>query len=162
MIALRHRLYLAGAVMTGIAIGAAWPPPPLPKTSDSASTWSLPKAADIARHSPQDLATATSDMRWNGDAGSLMGEGSTWRLAGIVHDNRPAILVMTTDSNSKAQRVAINETLPDGSILQSIGNDRASTKHDDCIKTYQLFQAQPVDKSDGCEEPSVTDQGTSK
>lgn len=162
MITLRYRLYLAGVVTTGIVGGAAWPPPPLPKAVDDTSAWSLPAAADIARHIPQDLAAVTSHMRWNGDAGSLPGEKSAWRLAGIVHDNDPAILVMTPDSTDKAQRVAVNGALPDGSVLQSVDGDQAFTKHDSCITTYQLFQAEAVARSNGCEELNGPDQGTSK
>lgn len=162
MIALRYRLYLVGAITAGIVGGFAWPPPPLPKAMDDTSIWTLPAATDIARHVPQDLATVTSDMRWNGEAGSLLGEKSAWRLAGIIQDNGPAILVMTPDSNDKAQRVAIGGALPDGSVLQSVEGDQAFTKNDSCITTYQLFQADAVARSNGCEELDAPDQGISK
>ncbi len=162
MIARRSMLYLGGALTLGIITGAAWPPPPLPKLNDRANEWSLPPAQDLLRHVPQDMAALTRGVRWLGDAGGISGEKSSWRLAGIVHDSGPAILVMAPDSPGKAQRVAIGGTLPDGSVLQSVDGDRAFTRRDNCIKTYQLFQAKVVGQSEGCEEPEVSDQGTSK
>ena len=162
MIARRSWLYLGGALALGIIAGAAWPPPPLPKLNERVNEWSLPPAQDLLRHVPQDMAALTSGVRWLGDAGGTSGETSVWRLAGIVHDAGPAILVMSADSPDKAQRVGIGGRLPDGSVLQSVEGDRAFTSRDNCIKSYQLFQAKVVAKSDGCEEPETSDQGTSK
>lgn len=162
MIAQRYWLYLAGAAALGILGGAAWPPPPLPKMIDSANAWSLPPADSIARHVPQDMAAVTNNMRWNGSSGGMPGDNSSWRLAGTVNEAGPAILVMTKDNPAKAQRFAIGERLPDGSILQSVDGDRALTRRDNCITTYQLFHAEAVERSDGCEEPAAPDQGTTR
>lgn len=162
MIVRRYWLYMVGALALGILAGAAWPPPPLPKLDTRANAWSLPPAEDMLRHVPQDMGALASGIRWLGDAGGISGEASAWRLAGIVHDAGPAILVMTAESPDKAQRVAIGGRLPDGTILQSVDGDRAFTRRDNCITSYQLFHATLVDKSDGCEEPEVPDQGTSE
>ena len=162
MMARRHWLGLVLLAIAGLAGGAAWPPPPLPKLAASHDEWSLPAAADTARHSPQDMATVTSSLRWKGDVGGTPSERSAWRLAGVVNENGPAILVMTPDQPGKVQRIEIGGTLPDGSLLHSADGDQATTKRDTCITTYQLFQAQAVDQSAGCEEPEASDQGTSK
>ena len=162
MTARHHWFWLAGIFATGVTAGAIWPPPPLPKLVETGDGWSLPSTMDIARHSPQDMAAVTSGLRWKGDAGGLAGERSAWRLAGIVNDAGPAILVMTPGISDKAQRIGIGEALPDGSLLNSVQDDRATTKHGTCITTYQLFQAQAVDKSGECEEMDVPDQGTNE
>lgn len=149
------------ALACGIAAGAAWPPPPLPKLAQSGDDWSLPTAADIARHTPQDMASVTQSMRWKGETGSAAGEGrSDWRLAGIVTENSAAILIMTPSNEGKVQRIGVGEGLPDGSVLQDVASDRITTKRDACITTYQVFQAQAIEKSTGCEEPAAPDQGT--
>lgn len=164
MIAHRIWIVLAAATAVGAAVGAAWPPPPLPKLTEGGDGWSLPSATDIMRHVPQDMAAVTNDMRWKGDAGSGGGAGekTTWRLAGIVNEAGPAILVMTPDKPGEAQRIEIGAPLPDGSLLLTVGSDQASTKRDTCITTYQLFQAQPVGKSGECEEQEAPDQGTNE
>lgn len=162
MIALRYRLYLLGAFIVGIIGGAGWPPPPLPKSSDSTNSWSLPPLSDIARHNPKDLATVTTGIRWNSEAGGVMGENSAWTLAGIVRAPNPVALVMSAKEKDKVHRIGIGQPLPDGSVLQSVSGDQIATKLDTCITTYQLFQVQAIAKSDDCEKADVSDQGTSK
>jgi len=149
------------ALASGIAAGAAWPPPPLPKIAQSGDTWSLPTAAEIARHTPQDMAQVTQSMRWKGETGDTTGKTmSDWRLAGIVSEDSTAILIMAPSNEGKVQRVGIGEGLPDGSVLHNVASDRITTKRDACITTYQVFQAQAIEKSSGCEEPAAPDQGT--
>ena len=164
MIARRHwpYLYLAAALVAGVAIGAAWPPPPLPKAKEQGNDWSLPSAANIARHIPQDMAVVASGLRWKGDIGGTPGERTAWRLAGTIDETTPAILVMTPDSPDKVQRIELGQALPDGSLLHKVDGDMATTKRDTCLVTYQLFQSQAVDMSSGCEEPEASDQGTRK
>lgn len=156
----RHGLLLGTALVVGLGAGAAWPPPPLPKLAADTDDWSLPGAADTTRHSPQDMATVTSALRWKGDIGGA--STSAWRLAGIINDGGPAILVMTPDTPDKAQRFVVGATLPDGSVLESARGDRATTKRDACSTTYQLFQTQAVARSGECEEAEVPDQGTNE
>lgn len=162
MIARRHLLVSVAALTVGIIAGAAWPPPPLSKAAANANQWSIPSTTDIARHNPADMATIASSMRWNGDTGMGPQEKSKWRLAGIVNDEGPAILVITTESDSTAKRVIPGETLPDGSLLESVESDRATTRLDACLTTYQLFQSQPIARSGDCEGTEVIDQGTSE
>ena len=69
---------------------------------------------------------------------------------------------MTPDSPDKVKRVELGQALPDGSVLHKVDGDRAMTKRDACIVTYQLFQSEAVDMSDGCEEPEAPDQGIRK
>ncbi|MGB3394180.1 MAG: hypothetical protein WA956_06550 [Stenotrophomonas sp.] len=162
MIARNRGLWLAAAVVTGLVAGAAWPPPPLPKLTESSDDWRLPLAVDIARHAPRDMTAVTDALRWKGDVGGTLAERGAWRLAGIVNEAGSAVLVMIPGSPDKAQRIGIGETLPDGSILLSVEGDQASTRHDTCTTTYQLFQAQAVNRSGGCEEAEVSDQGTNQ
>lgn len=159
MIARRLWLLLGGALLVGVATGAAWPPPPLPKAQTGSTAWNLPASADMLRHVPQDMAAVTSQFRWKGDAGGSLGERSTWRLAGVVSKDGPAILVMTPDKPDTPQRIALGGRLPDGSILQSARGDHATTRRDACTKTYQLFQAEAVDSSGKCEELEAPAQG---
>lgn len=161
MIARRIWLALGGALLAGVAAGAAWPPPPLPKTQAGSAAWSLPPAADMLRHVPQDMAAVTAQFRWKGEAGGALSERSTWRLAGIVSKDGPAILVMT-DKPDSPQRIAIGGRLPDGSVLESAHGDHATTRRDACTKTYQLFQAEAVDSSGKCEEPEAPAQGNAQ
>lgn len=159
MISRRLWLYLGAALLAGVATGAAWPPPPLPKAQNGSAAWSLPNAADMLRHVPQDMAAVTAQFRWKGDTGGLPGERSNWRLAGVVNKDGPAILVMTPDKPDSPQRIEIGGQLPDGSVLQSAQGDHATTRRDACTKTYQLFQAEAVDSSGKCEEPEAPAQG---
>lgn len=153
---------LGMACAIGIAIGAAWPPPPLPKPTADGNTWSMPPEVDVRRHVPQDMATVTSGMRWNGDADNPEAGASRWRLAGITEGAGPAILVITSQNQAKAQRVSPGERLPDGSVLKQVQGDRALIAHGNCIMTYQLFHAQTINKNGGCEEPAASDQGNTK
>lgn len=155
----RHYGMLFAAVLTaGVIVGAAWPPPPLPKIKQNAAPWSLPEASDLLRHVPQDLAAVISNLHWKGS--SPNGEQSAWRLAGIVTKDGPVILVMTSNKPDELTRVAIGAALPDGSLLQSIQGDKAITKRDNCLTTYQLYQAEAVNKSSGCDGPDAPVQGT--
>lgn len=160
MIARRHGVILAAALTVGIATGAAWPPPPLPKVKLGEASWSLPAAKDLLRHVPQDMAAVTASMRWKGSQGGA-GERGAWKLVGIVNKGGAiAILAAAADKPEDVKRIAIGEALPDGSVLQSVRGDLATTKRDSCLMTYQPYVPEAVEKSAGCEEPEVPAEGT--
>lgn len=163
MMARRHGLLLAAALLAGIATGAAWPPPALPKIQQGEAAWSLPAAHDLLRHVPQDLTTVTSNMRWRGEAGSATNENATWRLAGIVNKDGPAILIaMLSSKSSEIKRIAIGEALPDGSQLEAVDGDLVTTKRDSCRTTYQLYLSEAVDQSADCKAPDASTQGLTR
>lgn len=157
----RHALILAAALTIGIGAGAAWPPPPLPKAKLGEAAWSQPTANDLLRHVPQDMAAVTEKMRWKGSQSGVAGERSAWRMTGIVNKGGViAILVAVGDKPEDVKRVAIGEPLPDGSVLQSVRGDAATTKRDSCLMTYHPYLPEAVEKSAGCEEPEASVQGT--
>ncbi len=161
MITRRHGLILAASLTAGIAAGAAWPPPPLPKAKLGEAAWSLPSAKDLLRHVPQDMAAVTDRMRWKGSPGGAAGERAAWRMTGIVNKAGViSILIAVADKPEDVKRVAIGEALPDGSVLQSVRGDAATTKRDSCLMTYQPYLPEAVEKSAGCEEPEVPAEGT--
>ena len=161
MITRRHGLILAAALAIGVVAGAAWPPPPLPKVKVGETAWSIPTTKDLLRHVPQDMAVVTDRMRWKGSVGDTTGERGAWRLIGIVNKGGViAILVAAADKPDDVKRIAIGQALPDGSVLQSVRGDLASTKRDSCVMTYQPYLPAAVEKSAGCEEPEASAQGT--
>lgn len=161
MITRRHGLVLAASLAVGVAAGAAWPPPPLPKAKLGDAAWSQPSTNDLLRHVPQDMAAVTDKMRWKGSPGGAAGERATWRMTGIVNKGGViAILIAVADKPDDVKRIAIGQPLPDGSVLQSVLGDSATTKRDSCLMTYQPYLPEAVEKSAGCEEPEATAQGT--
>ena len=159
MTAQRHWLILASALVVGIAGGAAWPPPPLPKIKQGDVPWNLPTTKDLLRHVPQDMEAVTRGMRWKGGPGGPSNE-SSWRLVGIVNKGGPVILVMPADKPNEVKRIAIGEALPDGSLLESVNGDQATTRRDSCLMTYQPYLPEAVEKSAGCDESAAPAQGT--
>lgn len=161
MIARHPGLILAAALTVGIAAGAAWPPPPLPKAKLGEASWSLPATKDLLRHVPQDMAAVTDGMRWKGSQGGSADERGAWRLTGIVNKGGTiAILVAAAGKPDDVKRIAMGEALPDGSVLQSVRGDLATTKRDSCLMTYQPYLPEAVEKSAGCETPEASAQGT--
>jgi len=149
---LDFRWLLAAALVTGLTGGALWPPPPTPTVSDHEAAWSLPPVGDLQRHVTQDYAVVFNDMPWNVDDRASAAETAVirWRLAGIITDTVPLILVMTPEQPGTTLRVHLGQSLPDGSILDAIENDRAMIRRGECITTWHLFHPQPIAASDAC------------
>lgn len=156
-----YSLAMAFALIIGILVGAAWPPPPLPKIKTDESSWSLPSTKELQRHVPQDLAEVTTRIRWNGTP-KTPDEQTAWRLAGITQNGGAAILIASPNNPSEIKRIAIGEPLPDGGILLSVRGDLATIKRDDCIMSYKPFILEAVEKSAGCETPQATSTGSSQ
>jgi hypothetical protein len=155
---LRNTSLLLGLVSAvGSVVGAAWPPPPLPKNMQQEAPWSLPSAERVKRHSPQDANTALSDMHWLQDgAAGIESATSSWRFLGVLNERTSAILISSTSGQGEVSRINVGERLPDGSTLESVQGDKATTQLDRCITTYQLFIEQPIEQSDGCETADTT------
>jgi len=155
---------LAGALVVGIVAGMLWPLPPAAELGDHEIQWSLPPVNDLQRHVPQDHAAVVRDMSWNLGGADSQNEGKAairWRLAGIIREQAPLILVMTPEQPNRAQRVHLGEPLPDESVLDAIEHERALVRRGDCITTWRLFHPQPVASSDACQEAETSTQGTS-
>lgn len=155
MITPRYWLILAGGLLLGLVAGAAWPPPPLPKTTAGAGDWSLPSTQSIARHVPQDMSAAATALHWNGESGGAM--DSNWTLAGIVHDPVPTALLVVGGKTAEVIRVPLDGNMPDGSRLQAVDGDRITTKRDACLTIYQMFVAAPVNTSGSCGTPGANE-----
>jgi len=149
---LDFRWLLAGALVTGLTGGALWPQPPTPAVSDHEAAWSLPPVSDLQRHVVQDYTVASRGMPWKANDRTNAPETAAirWRLAGIITDKVPLILVMTPEQPGTALRVHLGESLPDDSVLDSIENDHAMVRRGECITTWHLFHPQPIATSDAC------------
>lgn len=157
-------LWLCVVALAGFIVGAAWPPPPVPRAAADTAAWSIPGPDRITRYSPETFAKITRDMRWSGGAVAADGSATEWRLAGILISPEPAILVMDPQSPGKAKRIAIGEQLPDGSTLRVIDGDKIATQLDSCERTYQLYQLKATSASTGCgvePTPEASDKETS-
>jgi len=156
---------LAGALVLGITGGALWPSPPAPELGEHETPWTLPPVADLQRHVAQDHAAIIRDMPWNvGASRADEAESATvrWRLAGIIREQTPLILVITPEQPGRAQRVHLGEPLPDESVLETIEHDQALVRRGECITTWHLFHPQPIATSDACQSDAETPvQGTS-
>jgi len=147
-----HWLLPGAALALGIAGGALWPLPQPTQALADDTDWHLPAAATLARHVPQDMSDVTRLLRWDG-AGTVEPEqdpASVWRLAGIVYEPEAAVLLITREQPKQAQRFALGDVLPDGSVLIAVDGERVQNQRGDCTSTWQLFHSQPVEQSRGC------------
>lgn len=140
---------LAAAVVAALAVGAAWPPPPIPRGKQDQATWSLPPAAELARYSEDNFTKAFQSVHWEGDSALGSDASSEWRLAGISTDPAPVALIQPKDGKLPL-RIAPGSALPDGSRLVGIDGDRMTIALGDCRRVYQLYHAQPISSSTGC------------
>lgn len=161
MMTRRHLLYLICALAAGLTIGVAWPPASSTQSKISKSKWSLPGPDTITRHNPRDMAAVTATVTWGNDSkagGDKIAAPGSWRLVGILRDSGLTALIMPANATTEATRVAIGESLPDGSKLVAIEGDTVSTEHDSCRTTYQMFLPAPLSQSDGCAQTDVSSQ----
>jgi len=159
----RSQLIAAGVLVAGLVAGAAWPPPPLPRTNANAETWNAPDPA--LERVPRELADAMNRLRWAGDAQQGDGEGGRqpWRLAGIVHTpQKLALIVAGEKKNLQNQRLEPGASLPDGSRLVSIGRDTILVEAEGCQRTFQVHRREPVSSSGQCADSNDTEQRKSQ
>jgi len=164
----RRRIYwlLAGALLVGMVAGGLWSPSSTLEVGHHEAAWSLPPVNDLQRHVAQDYAAVIRDMPWvaSGGVGDAEDKAAIrWRLAGIITDAAPLILVMTPEQPTTVLRVQIGDPLPDESVLDAIEHDQALVRRGECITTWRLFRPQPIAASDACQAQDVETpvQGTS-
>lgn len=167
-------LLISGCVLIGLVLGAAWPPPPIPRSRAAEAEWTLPTSAQLARYSPEDSSQVTRAARWGGEGGGPTGTRGNWRLAGFVNDPEPAALILPQAATAAipsgggtrrapraggasappapAERAIPGDALPDGSRLIAIEGDTITTELDGCRLVYQLYRPQPVSASPACTE----------
>lgn len=148
----RVRLLIAACCLAGLAIGAAWPPPPIPRTPEGTNSWSLPAPDQLERFSGEAFARADK-VRWMGDeADPIPGAAAaaSWRLAGFVEMPDPRALIIVSTAPRLAKQVAVGSPLPDGSQLRNIERDTITIDRDGCVVVYQLYRDQPVSSSGAC------------
>ena len=151
---LRPTLWLAACLVVGIVVGAAWPPPPIPRSQQVADeAIPLPSADQLSRFSADSFQAARTTAKWLGDKseGAASGSGE-WRLAGVLTSATPAILVLKSGAG-QIDRFIVGSTLPDGSELISIDRGKATTELDSCRRVYQMYRDQPVETSTACGDP---------
>ncbi|MCR6686524.1 hypothetical protein [Pseudoxanthomonas sp.] len=170
-----RRAYLVAALtaVAGLAAGAAWPPPPIPKSQEGTDGWALPEHG-LQRLSPKAMDEAGS-IRWLGD-GSGDGQVQEWRLVGILQAPQPVALVMVAATQPSAQggrqkqkpargqslRLEPGAALPDGSLLAAIERDTITVERDGCRRTYKLYRPQPVSTSGACADTPAPEQRKSQ
>jgi len=146
--------WLAIVAAAGLLGGAAWPPPPVPVTSERDAAWALPAAAQMQRLADSEFGAATRRMRWTGDAsgagGDQGGGPQAWKLLGISHDPEPMALVSVGTKKADVQRVPVGATLPDGSQLLSVASESITVQAEGCRQVYQPYRAEPVSTQGEC------------
>ena len=150
---LRPTLWLAACLVVGIVVGAAWPPPPIPRSQQvTDEAIPLPGADQLSRFSADSFQAARTTAKWLGDKseGAASGSGE-WRLAGVLTSATPAILVLK--SGGDIGRFAVGSTLPDGSKLTLIDKGKVVTELDSCRRVYQMYRDRPIESSTECGDP---------
>jgi len=147
----RLMLLLGGGLAAGIAIGAAWPPPPIPKTSGQEGEWVLPDAATLERFSADAFASASKGLKWEGAAATEEAARKSWRLAGFLYGADTFALIESEGAARRAQQAKPGDALPDGSRLAGIERDTITTELDGCRQVYQLYRPKPISRSDACD-----------
>lgn len=161
MMSRRHMIYFACALVAGLILGVVWPSQSASIEKSSNVEWRLPGQDTITRYKPKDLATVTADVKWGNEAvagGEKVAAPGSWRLVGILRDAGLTALIMPPAATAEATRVAIGDTLPDGSKLIAIERDTVTTENHSCRTTYQMFLPAPVKQSDGCAQTDVSSQ----
>ncbi len=146
----RVALLVAACAVAGVALGAAWPPPPIPKNRESAAGWSLP--ANALERLPKAASEQAGQLRWlgQGDAGGDGTQRQEWRLAGVLQTPQPVALVMTPGKQKQNFRLEPGATLPDGSRLSGIEGDTVTVQRGECTLVYQLHRSQPIRTTGPC------------
>ncbi|WP_298579467.1 hypothetical protein [uncultured Luteimonas sp.] len=139
--------------MTGLAIGWASPPPPLPKQAPATDDWTLPEDPVPSRALAAETRNALQAVRWDGEESGTGAEGP-WRLAGVA-TGPVALIEMLTER--KIMRLERGATLGDATLLQ-IGHDRIRIERGGCELVYQLYRSEPVSaEGDNCPEPQAAE-----
>lgn len=141
---------VALVAVAGLAAGAAWPPPPIPKGAQQAASWSLPGEEALGRFSSDDFQTASRGLRWDG-AGAVGVAKKTWRLAGFLNEPATAALIEVEGVARRATQVKPGDSLPDGSVVVDIGHGTITTELLGCRRVQALYRPKTVSTSENCD-----------
>lgn len=142
------------ALLLGIVMGWASPPPPLPRQTAVADTWQLGEEPLPSRKPSDEMNEQIAAVKWDGET-SEQGPQGPWRLAGIA--TGPVALIEMQNSK-EVLRLTPGEVMPDESILASIMNDRIEVEQKGCILVYQLYNLKPIDtRGEDCPETAPSD-----
>ena len=142
--------WLLACAILGIVVGAAWPPPPIPRAMQQEPDWVLAPKDALSRFSADTFKAATSGLRWDA-AGGGDDEAKTWRLVGFLNAPPTAALIQVEGEARKAEHVRPGDELPDGGRLVAIEGDRITTEREGCQQVLQLYRTKPISRSSGCE-----------
>ncbi len=146
---MKPRWWFIISATVGLAAGAAWPPPPIPRSQvTDDSTWSLPESEQLTRFDAS-AASPIRQIRWFGEDNTGTA-GTTWKLSGIVFMPEPAAIVLA--GKDKAQRFGVGEILTDGSRRVSVEHGQFGVEQDRCKRIIELYQTQPTHTSGTCED----------
>ena len=153
----RWWVWCLGALLAGLGIGWASPPPPLPKQAPYSDDWSLPANPLEARDVSAETRAGMMGARWQGDEDGQGPEGP-WRLAGVA--SGPVALIQLLN-DKKILRLERGAALPGEATLTHIGHDRIRIERNGCRLVYQLYRSEPVSaEGEGCPEtPQDPDAG---
>lgn len=147
------RPLLAAAAMgclLGSLVGLFWPLPPTVVSGMDDGPLRLPTRAAVERYSDADFANLRDGRMWSGSAsGQAQSETvRSWRLVGVV--TRP-LLAALIEADRKQIRVAIDQALPDGTILRSVSAEAIEFERDNCRFQRSLYsrEDEPISTS-GC------------
>lgn len=144
----------AMALLVGIIIGWASPPPPLPKQTAISDIWQLDEIPHPSRKLSSELNEQIAAVKWDGET-SEQGPQGPWRLAGVA--SGPVALIEMQNSK-EVLRLTPGEVMPDESTLLNIMNDRIEVEQKGCILVYQLYNLKPIDsRGEGCPEQTPSD-----
>ncbi len=143
----RWWVWCLAALVLGLALGWASPPPPLPKPKAAGDDWSSPAEWAGGRRPSTETRALAQRARWDGDVDGGGPQGP-WRLAGIA--SGPVALVQLLE-DKKILRLERGATLPDDATLLQIGQDRIRIQRDGCIEVHQLYRSEPISsEGTGC------------
>lgn len=147
----RWWIWCLAALLIGLAMGWAAPPPPLPKEPPEPDNWSLSDNPIPGRTPSAEIRSALHAVRWDGEASGTAAAGP-WRLAGVA--SGPVALIQTLN-DKKILRLERGAPLPDDGTLVLIGADRIRIERGGCELVYQLYRTEPLSaEGENCPEPS--------
>lgn len=139
------RVHLAvGAGVVLLAFVAGWMRPIEPTAGDRvqpAPAWRLPDPDDLERSGARQLA-AIERIRWLGDDGTATApQRVEWRLIGVVGPETDRIALVSSGKPPLIKQFQTGDTLPDGSILASVGSGGVIVELDGCRMHRPIYPA---------------------
>ncbi|WP_158636528.1 hypothetical protein [Luteimonas marina] len=157
--------WMSACAATGLALGVAWPPPPIPKARGAEGEWTLPDARTLARFSADNYKQATGSVQW-GDNAAEGAQSQAWRLAGflLTSPDSTALIetVGTRGVKAKVVHAKPGDALPDGARLLAINGDKITSELDGCKSVRQLYRKLPISRSGECDATAAPPENQEK